>query len=111
MYAELILLGWLVLFITGIWYRLFGFLLWLHFPREGDGAPVPPAAELGHRPTQWAALGFLAAGVIGVVTGTGVASIAATRAGAVGILAGSVLVAGHYLRIYARGSRGHRPRR
>jgi hypothetical protein len=105
MYAELILLGWLVLFITGIWYRLFGFLLWLHFPREGGGAPVPTAAELGHRPTEWAALGFLAAGVIGVVTGTGIGSVAATRAGAVGILAGSVLVAGHYVRIYARGSR------
>jgi len=111
MYAELILLGWLVLFITGMWYRLLGFLLWLHFPPEGDGAPVPTAAELGHRPTEWVALGLLAAGVVGVVTGTGIASVAATRAGALSLLAGSVLVAGHYVRIYASSSRGRRLRR
>ena len=42
-YAELIVLGWLVVFITGIWYRLFAFLIWVHFygARGGTGAFRP----------------------------------------------------------------------
>src|SRR5690606_3955258 len=35
-YAELTLLGWLVVFITGIWYRLLAFLIWLHFYGRGE---------------------------------------------------------------------------
>jgi hypothetical protein len=99
-YAELILLGWLVLFITGIWYRLFGFLLWLHFHRGGDGPPVRTAAELVHRPSAWVALGFLFAGVLCIVSGTGTGSATATRIGAASVLTGSLVVAGHYVRIY-----------
>jgi hypothetical protein len=43
----------------------------------------------------------MAAGVLGLVAGTGVASAALTRAGAAGVLAGSLLVAGQYARVYA----------
>ena len=100
-YAELILLGWLVLFITGIWYRLLGFLIWLHFYRGVEGRRGLTAAELVHRPTAWAALGLMAAGVLGLVAGTGVASASFARAGAAGVLAGSLLVAGQYARVYA----------
>ena len=101
MYAELILLGWLVLFITGIWYRLFGFLLWLHFHRGSDGTGVRTAAELVHRPTAWFALACLEAGVLGLVWGTGIGSSAAARAGAISVLGGSLLVAGYYVWIRA----------
>ena len=101
MYAELILLGWLVLFITGIWYRLFGFLIWLHCYRGNGGAPVVTAAELIHRPTAWVALGLMATGVLGLVLGTGTGSAAAARGGAAGVLAGSLMVTGQYARIYA----------
>jgi hypothetical protein len=101
MYAELILLGWLVLFITGIWYRLFGFLLWLHFHRGSDGTGVRTAAELVHRPTAWLALACLEAGVLGLVWGTGIGSSAAARAGAISVLGGSLLVAGYYVWIRA----------
>jgi len=39
--------------------------------------------------------------VLGLVLGTGAASAAAARVGAAGVLAGSLLVAGQYARIYA----------
>jgi hypothetical protein len=100
-YAELVLLGWLVLFITGIWYRLLGFLIWLHFYRGVQGRSAPPAATLVHRPVAWAALALMGTGLLGLVLGTGTGSAAAARAGAEGVLAGSLLVAGQYARIYA----------
>jgi len=100
-YAELVLLGWLILFITGIWYRLLGFLLWLHFYRGSKGKPVATAAELVHRPVAWTALGLMAGGMVGLVCGTATASASIARAGATGYLAGSLLVAGHYAWIYA----------
>jgi hypothetical protein len=99
MYGELTLLGWLIIFITGIWYRLFTFLIWLHF-YGGPGAHVRPAAELVHRPTAWVALGLLAAGVILLVAGTAGMSLVSTRTGASGVLAGSLLVAAQYARIF-----------
>ena len=100
-YAELILLGWLVLFSTGIWYRFLGFLVWPHFSRGIEGTAVSTAADLVHRPAAWAALGLMATGVLVLVSGTGAGSVAAARAGAVGIWAGSLLIAGHYVRMYA----------
>jgi hypothetical protein len=99
-YAELALLGWLVLFITGIWYRLLGFLIWLHFYRGFGGRSVPTAAELVHRGAAWTALGLMATGVLALVYGTGVGSVAAARAGGAGFLAGSLLVAGQHARTY-----------
>ncbi|HJR15851.1 MAG TPA: hypothetical protein VJ808_03275 [Gemmatimonadales bacterium] len=99
-YAELVLLGWLVMFITGIWYRLLAFLIWLHFYGRG-GVRVRPAAELVHRGTAWTALGMLTAGIILLVAGTGLGSVTGARAGAWSILAGSLLIGAQYLRIFA----------
>ena len=53
-----------------------------------------------HRRTAWTALGLLIAGVMLLVSGTGVTSVAAARAGASGVLAGSLLIAAQYVRIY-----------
>jgi hypothetical protein len=105
MYGELTLLGWLVIFITGIWYRLFTFLIWLHF-YGGPGSHVRPAAELVHRPTAWVALGLLASGVIVLVAGTAGMSVVSTRVGASGVLAGSLLIAVQYARIYGARNAG-----
>lgn len=91
MYAELTLLGWLVIFITGIWYRLFAFLIWLHFYGR-PGTRVRQAAELVHHRTAWVALGVLTAGVILLVGGTAATSPVGARTGAVGILTGSLLI-------------------
>jgi len=103
-YAELTLLGWLVVFITGIWYRLFTFLIWLHFYGV-SGSRTRAAADLVHRPTAWIALGLLALGITMLVGGTVGASAGAARIGACAFLAGSVLVAGQHARIFhGRGS-------
>lgn len=99
-YAELTLLGWLVLFITGIWYRLFPFLIWLHFYRAREGAAVPAAATLVHRGAAWLALALMAGGTGVLVVGSGSGAAPVTRAGAVGMAVGSLLVAAQYVRIF-----------
>lgn len=98
-YAQLTLLGWLVIFITGIWYRLFTFLLWLHFYGR-SGVPVRQAAELVHHPAAWVALGLLAGGVLLLVAGTAWTWPAGARAGASCFLGGSLLIAAQYVRIF-----------
>lgn len=105
MYGELTLLGWLIIFITGIWYRLFTFLIWLHFYGK-PGARVRPAAELVHHPTAWAALGLLASGVMLLVAGTAGMSLVSTRIGALGVLAGSLLIAVQYAHIFGARNAG-----
>ncbi len=104
-YAELTLLGWLVVFITGIWYRLLTALIWLHFYRGDAGTRRTTPAELVHRGLAWWALGLLSLGVLLVVAGTALGSAHAVRAGAGGVLGGSLLIAVQYGRMYARRNR------
>jgi hypothetical protein len=99
-YAELTLLGWLVVFITGIWYRLFAFLIWLHFHGRQDGSRARTAAEIVNRPVAWLALGLLAPGVGVLAIGTALGAAGVARAGAVGILMAAVLIAGQYGRMF-----------
>ena len=100
-YAELTLLGWLVVFITGIWYRLLAFLIWLHFYRaRGDGA-VKTAAELVHRGTAWCALMLLGGGVLLLSGGTAAGSLATVVTASWAILAGSLLILVQYGRIFS----------
>jgi hypothetical protein len=98
-YAELTLLGWLVVFITGIWDRLFTVLVWLHVYGAG-GTRTRTAAELVHPGTAWIALGLLAIGIALLVGGTAGASAEAAGFGAWAFLAGSVLVVGQHARIF-----------
>ena len=101
-YAGLTLLGWLVLFITGIWYRLLAFLIWLHFYGR-DGAPrVRTAAEIVHRPTAWTTLLLLAAGVAALLGGVAIGDGTVARAGAIVFLAGALLLLAHYAVIFAK---------
>lgn len=109
LYAVLTLLGWLVLFITGIWYRLLGFLLWLHFYRGRAGGEQKTAAELIHRGTAWIALALLAGGVLLIATGTALGSSAAAGAGAWTFLGGSVLIGAQYTALFLRCRPGHSP--
>ncbi len=101
-YTGLVLLGWLVLFITGIWYRLLAFLIWLHFYGRDGATRVRTAAEIVHRPTAWATLGLLAAGVSTLFAGVALGDGAAARAGASVFLAGTLLLLAHYAVIFAR---------
>ena len=98
-YAELTILGWLVVFITGIMYRLFPFLIWLHYyARLGSGRV---AAELVDRRIAWPALALMTVGIGGLVIGTSTGSVLVVRSGAVGFLGGSALVALQYPRIFS----------
>ena len=99
-YAELTLLGWLVVFITGIWYRLFAFFIRLHF-RSRPGAPARPATELIHRPVAWASLALLAGGVLLLVAGTALGTTAVVRTGAAAMFVAASLIAGQYARLLA----------
>jgi hypothetical protein len=97
-YAELTLLGWLVVFITGIWYRLLAFFIRLHFHGR-DGRKARPTAELISRPIAWLSLALLAPGLGVLALGTAVGSTATVRAGAIAMLAAAVLMAAQYARL------------
>jgi hypothetical protein len=99
-YAELTLLGWLVVFITGIWYRLFAFLIWLHFHGRGDGTRVRTATEVVNQPVAWVSLGLLVPGIGALAVGTALGAAGVARAGAVGILLAAGLIAGQYGRMF-----------
>jgi hypothetical protein len=99
-YGELTLLGWLVVFITGMWYRLFAFLLWLHFYGADGMGRVRPFGQVLHPGTGWTALGFFVLGVGVLVSGTAMSSVAVVRAGAGSLLMGSLLIAGQYVRLF-----------
>jgi hypothetical protein len=108
-YAVLVLLGWLVVFITGIWYRLFAFLVWLHlYGREEGATRVRTAADLVHHPTAWTALALLVLGIVTLAAGVGTGASGIARGGATGLLAGALVIAGQYLRMYQQ--RGTPPR-
>jgi hypothetical protein len=93
-YGVLTVLGWLVVFITGVLYRLFPFLIWLHFYARLGSARV--AAELVNRRLAWAALASLVAGLLMLAGGIAAGDAVVARAGAAAYLAGSVLVAVQY---------------
>jgi hypothetical protein len=99
-YAELTLLGWLVVFITGIWYRLFAFLIWLHFHGRSDGTRVRTATEMVNQPVAWVSLGLLVPGIGALAVGTALGAAGVARAGAVGILLAAGLIAGQYGRMF-----------
>ncbi|HEX6644727.1 MAG TPA: hypothetical protein VF037_08615 [Gemmatimonadales bacterium] len=99
-YALLTLLGWLVVFISGIWYRLLAFLVWLHFYGRDGATRVKTAAEIVHRPTAWAALALLVAGVAGLTGGVAAGAAGAARLGAAVFLGGAVVIAGQYAHIF-----------
>lgn len=101
-YAGLALLGWLMLFITGIWYRLLAFLIWLHFYGRDGATRVRTAAEIVHRPTAWVTLALLATGVVTLLGGVAIGVEVAARAGAVVLFAGALLLLAHYAVIFAK---------
>lgn len=98
-YAVLVVLGWLIIFITGVMYRLFAFLIWLHFYSSLGSARI--AADLVSRPMAWSALALLVVGVGSVAAGASTGSVLAVRAGAGMFLGGSLLVAAQYPRMFS----------
>ena len=100
-YVELTILGWLVVFITGIWYRLFAFLVWLHFHGARGERKVRTLPELLSRPLGWTVLGLQVAGIGALVGATAGGVPVLARVGTVAVLLASLLLAAQYVRLYA----------
>ncbi len=92
-YALLVLLGWLVLLIVGVLYKVLPFLTWLHLFGDKMGeAPLPTVADLTRPAWGWASLASLAAGLAVMVPAVGLGAGGIARVGAVGYALGVVLV-------------------
>jgi hypothetical protein len=104
-YALLVLLGWLVLLIVGVLYKILPFLTWLHLFGQKMGAePVPTVADLTRPWCGWVSLTCLASGlgvlVVAVALGVGTAARMGAASFALGVAlmlaqAGRVLMLRH----------------
>lgn len=99
-YGLVAVVGWLVLLVVGVMYKIFPFLLWMNLfgPRAAQ-AGGPTQQALTSAPLVRLSLGLLAPGVWALVAGTLLGRLAATAAGAWLFLAGALVVAGQYVRI------------
>lgn len=92
-YGLLGLLGWLVLLIMGIYYRILPFLTWLHLFGSRMGEPdLPTVADLTRPAWGWASLGCLSTGLLLMVPAVALGSPLAARGGAVLFAGGVALV-------------------
>ncbi|HQR18439.1 MAG TPA: hypothetical protein PK948_08700, partial [Gemmatimonadales bacterium] len=99
-YGLLAIVGWLVLLVVGVLYKILPFLAWLNLfgPRAAQ-AGAPTQADLTSTMMVRLSLALLAPGVWGLVGGTLLGSRAVVLAGASLYLAGVVAVLGQYVRI------------
>ncbi len=99
-YGLLAIVGWLVLLVVGVLYKILPFLAWLNLfgPRAAQ-AGAPTQADLTSTAMVRLSLALLAPGVWGLVGGTLLGSRAVVLAGASLYLAGVVAVLGQYVRI------------
>jgi hypothetical protein len=98
-YALMAVLGWLVLLIVGVYYRIIPFLTWLNL--GGAGAAGRDPVGLMPRRVAWASLGVLAGGVWLMAGGVGMGSEVAARTGAILFACGVFLLLGQYARLIA----------
>lgn len=105
-YALVSLLGWLVLLIIGIYYRILPFLTWLHLfgPRMGE-PDLPTVADLTRPGWGWASLALLVAGLLVLVPSVAFGAADIARAGAVLFALGVGLVLAQAARVLAMRSR------
>ncbi len=103
-YGLLGLLGWLVLLIVGIYYRILPSLTWLHLYGRRAGQPnTPTAADLIRRSWAWASLGCLTAGLLLLIPAVALGAPSGARAGAVLFALGVGLVLAQAVRALAIG--------
>jgi hypothetical protein len=96
-YGVMAVLGWLVLLILGVYYRVVPFLVWLNL--GGPSAAGRDPAGLMPRWAAWASLVVVAAGVWLMSAGIWVGSAAAAQAGAGAFAVGVLGVIGQYARL------------
>jgi len=106
-YALLGVLGWLVLLIIGVYYRILPFLTWLNLAPRRPAATLsaaPPA--LLRRDLAWWSLGLLAGGIGGMVAGVFAGTTGGVRGGAILFAAGVGVLVAQYGRMLVRVRRG-----
>jgi hypothetical protein len=108
-YGLLAVVGWLVLLVVGVLYKILPFLMWMNLfgPRAAQ-AGAPRQEDLTSTAMVRLSLGLLALGVWGLAGGTMTGRRSLILAGAWLYLAGVVTVIGQYLRIL-RLARPQRP--
>jgi hypothetical protein len=109
-YVVVALLGWLVLLILGVYYRVIPFLAWLNL--AGASAARSDSTGLMARGPAWVSLAALAGGVATLATGIWAGSGTVATAGAAGFGTGVVLLVGQYVRLVVviGRSRRHAPK-
>ena len=92
------LLGWLTLFVAGVYHRILPFLTWLERFSSRIGTPgVPKATELTKPRITWIAHGLLAAGAATLVPSVWAGSPGGARGGAAVFALGALILFGTYL--------------
>ncbi len=99
-YATIGILGWLMLLIVGMYYKILPFLTWLHrfSPRVGKPG-LPKVTDLISPRLAWSTLPLLAGGVAVLAVAVYAGSPVAAAAGAASIAAGVFLVVIQHVRL------------
>ncbi len=102
-YGLLGILGWLVLFIIGIYYRIVPALTWMHLFGGGRGrTDLASAADLIKPAWAWSSLVCLAAGLVVIVPAVTLGAAEAVQGGAALFALGVVGVYAQVIRVLAR---------
>lgn len=97
------IVGWLTLFVAGVYHRILPFLTWLERFSSRVGAPgVPKVADLTKPRLTWAAHTLLALGAATLSVAVWVGSPVGTRTGAAVFALGALILLGMYLDIARR---------
>lgn len=108
-YGVIMLLGWLVILVVGVLYKILPFLTWLHLfgPRMGE-LQLPTVADLTRPAWGWLSLAGLTGGTLLLAAATGLGWSQAGVVGGYTFAAGAALVLLQVLRVvmmcYVRGS-------
>ena len=98
-YVALAVLGWLVMLMVGVYYRVIPFLTWLNL--AGSAAARRDPGGLMHRRLAWVSFSALVGGVASLVGGVWTGAPPVARAGSIGFGAGVALLLGQYARLMA----------
>ncbi len=102
-YGLVGIVGWLTLFVAGVYHRILPFLTWLERFSSRVGTPgVPKVADLTKPRLTWAAHTLLAVGAAALSIAVFVGSSAGARAGAAVFALGALTLLGMYLDIVRR---------
>lgn len=105
-YAILGVIGWVSLFVMGVYHKIIPFLTWLdRFGARAGVGNVPSVADLVRRDLAWFCGGALAIGTATLAVGVAIGHATAARAGAVFLTCGAAAACLQFGRVrFARGA-------